>query len=801
MTDYDFRAVEKKWQDKWVKDKTFKAIDFDKKPKFYILYEFFNISGNLHMGHLKASIPADVLARYKRFKGYNVLFPIGGDAFGLPAENAAIKKGINPFDFVANGMENVMGQVKRLGLSFDWDRTICTSDPEYFKWTQWIFLQLFNHDKAYKNVGTVNFCSHCKTVLSNEDSQNGVCDRCGNAVEQVERSVWFLKMKEYSDKLLTNVEHINMAEKLKEAQRNWIGRSEGMTVKFPLFAGDKKIDDVEIFTTCIETIYGVTFVTLAPENSIIEKASEHITNYSEVKNYQTIAKNKTELDRKASQDSKTGVKLEGVYTVNPITNDKVPVFVADFVLGGYGTGAVMAVPAHDQRDYDFAKAHNIPCVQVLAGDITNQAVEKDVYISANSEMINSGEFTGMPVKEAKPKIIEKVKNLGVGRETVNYKMKDWPFNRQRYWGEPFPIVFCNKCGVVPLSEKDLPLTLPHTNDYLPLDTGDSPLAKVTDWVNCKCPKCGGDARRETDTMPNWAGSSWYWLRYIDPHNNECLADYEKLKYWGSVDAYVGGTEHITRHVLYAFFWQNFLYEIGAVPSRDPFARKLGSGLVLDDEGKKMSKSSTNGVSPMEVVDRYGSDVARMHLNFLSGYEDNVMWTFKGIEGITSFLNKVWKLVDMIKGDGISKEHIYAINKLNKKISDDVEDLKMNTMISACMIFIKQIREDGFITKEELRQFLIMLNPMAPHITSEMYQNIFGKIITEETWPEIDERYLVEDEINLPLQVNGKMKGLVKVALDSTETQVKDVISKQFPNMLDDVKKVFFVKNKIINLIK
>lgn len=801
MTDYDFRTVEKKWQDRWVTEKTFKAIDFDKKPKFYILYEFFNISGNLHMGHLKASIPADVLARYKRFKGYNVLFPIGGDAFGLPAENAAIKKGINPFDFVANGMKNVMNQVKKLGLSFDWDRTICTSDPEYFKWTQWIFLQLFNHDKAYKNVGTVNFCSHCKTVLSNEDSQNGICDRCGNAVEQVERSVWFLKMKEYSDKLLTNVEHINMAEKLKEAQRNWIGRSEGMTVRFPLFAGDGKINDIEIFTTCIETIYGVTFVTLAPENSIIEKVREYIINYTEVKNYQTIAKNKTELDRKASQDSKTGVRLEGVYAVNPITNDKVPVFVADFVLGGYGTGAVMAVPAHDQRDYDFAKAHNISCVQVLEGDISNNAVEKDVYISTNSKMINSAEFTGMPVREARPKIIEKVKELGVGSETVNYKMKDWPFNRQRYWGEPFPIVFCDKCGVVPLGEKDLPLTLPHTNDYLPLDTGDSPLAKVADWVNCKCPKCGGVAKRETDTMPNWAGSSWYWLRYIDPHNNDCLADYEKLKYWGSVDVYVGGTEHITRHVLYAFFWQNFLYEIGAVPSRDPFVRKLGSGLVLDDEGKKMSKSSTNGVSPMEVVDKYGSDVARMHLNFLSGYEDNVMWTFKGIEGITSFLNKVWKLADIIKGDGISKEHIYAINKLNKKISDDVEDLKMNTMISACMIFIKQIREDGFITKEELRQFLIMLNPMAPHITSEMYQNIFGKIITEESWPEVDERYLVEDEINLPIQINGKMKGLVKVALDSTEEQVKNVISKQFPNMLDDVKKVIFIKNKIINIIK
>ncbi len=802
MRNYDFLTIEKKWQDRWVADKTFRAVDFHPtKPKFYILYEFYNISGNLHMGHLKGTVPADALARYKRFRGYNVLFPIGGDAFGLPAENAAIKRHINPEDFVKNGMKSATEQSLRLGLSFDWDRTVVTSDPEYYKWTQWIFLQLFKHGKAYKENGKVNFCRTCKTVLSNEDSQNGVCDRCGNAVEQVERSVWFLKMKEYSEKLLGNVERINLAEKLKEAQRNWIGKSEGMTVAFDLVKGDTKIGAVEIYTTCIETIYGVTFLTLAPENEIINKISENIDNFEAVKKYQNETRYKSELMRKATANEKTGVKLEGIFAVNPLTQERVPVFTADFVLSGYGSGAVMAVPCHDQRDYDFAKLHGIAMRQVIEGDCSERAVEKQEYLELNSKLINSGEFSGMAVSEAKAKISDRIIAGGFGHKTTNYKMKDWPFNRQRYWGEPFPVVFCPKCGIVPLDEADLPLRLPHTDDYLPGDTGDSPLSKVTDWVNCTCPKCHGPAQHETDTMPNWAGSSWYWLRYCDPHNNEKLADFEKLKYWGSVDVYTGGTEHITRHVLYAFFWQNFLYEIGAVPSRDPFVRKMGSGLILDDEGKKMSKSSTNGVSPMEVVDKYGSDVARMHLNFLSGYEDNVAWTFKGIEGITSFINKVWNLPEILKGEEISNEHIFALNRLNKKIQTEIEDLKINTIISGYMTFIKLIREDGFITREELRQFLIMLNPIAPHITSEMYEEIFGKLITDEEWPLCEEKYLVEDTIEMPLQINGKLKKVLKVARDSNRDDIEKTISAEFPELLDGAKKVVFVPNKIINIIK
>lgn len=802
MREYDFSAVEKKWQDRWVADKTFKAIDFHPtKPKFYVLYEFFNISGNLHMGHLKGTVPADALARYKRLKGYNVLFPIGGDAFGLPAENAAIKRHINPEDFVRNGMQIVTEQSRRLGLSFDWDRTFATSDPEFYRWTQWIFLQLLKHGKAYKQNGKVNFCNTCKTVLSNEDSQNGVCDRCGNPVEQVERSVWFLKMQEYSEKLLGNVERINMVEKLKEEQRNWIGKSEGMTVAFPLVSGDKKIGQIEIYTTCIETIFGVTFVTLAPENALIEEISEYIVNFDEVKKYQEETRFKSELMRKSNINEKTGVKLEGIFAINPITRDKVPVFSADFVLAGYGSGAVMAVPCHDQRDYDFAKAHNIEMKQVIEGDCSEHAVEKREYLEAKSHLINSGEFSGLEVSEAKNAIIQKIIAGGFGHKTTNFKMKDWPFNRQRYWGEPFPVVFCSKCGIVPLDEADLPLKLPHTDDYLPGETGDSPLSKIPEWVNCTCPKCGGSARHETDTMPNWAGSSWYWLRYCDPHNDKALADLEKLKYWGSVDVYTGGTEHITRHVLYAFFWQNFLYEIGAVPSRDPFVRKMGSGLILDSEGKKMSKSSANGVSPMEVVDKYGSDVARMHLNFLSGYEDNVAWTYEGISGITSFINRVWNLPEILKGEGVSREHIFALNKLNKKIQTEIEDLKLNTIIAGYMTFIKMIREDGFITREELRQFLIMLNPIAPHITSEMYEEIFGKLITDESWPDYDEKYLVELQIQIPLQLNGKLKKVLTVDKDSNQDAVENTVRAEFPDLLDGAKKVVFVPNKIINIIK
>ena len=803
MAIYDFKQIEKKWQDKWVDEKKFKAIDFDPRPKYYVLYEFFNISGNLHMGHLKGTVPADVLARYKRFKGYNVLFPIGGDSFGLPAENAAIKNGIDPHDFVKNGMKNVVAQSKRIGLSFDWDRTFCTSDEDYYKWTQWIFLQLFNHGKAYKQKGVVNFCPHCETVLSNEDSQGGKCDRCGSDVIQVNRDVWFLKMKEYSEKLLKNIDHIEMAESMKESQRNWIGKSEGVELNLDLIdEANNKLDNLKIYTTCIETMFGITFVVLAPENPLVDKLKSSVKNYDEVLKYRQQTALKTEFDRISQVKDKTGCKVEGIFAINPITKAKVPVYLADFVLNNYGTGAVMAVPCHDQRDFEFAEVFNIPKIQVIEGDVSKKAYEKQDYIPANAKLINSGEFSGMPVKQAKEAITKMVEQKGYGKRQVNYRMQDWSFNRQRYWGEPFPIVFCPHCGTVALSESDLPLVLPKTNNYLPNEKGDSPLSKIPSFVNCKCPKCGADAKRETDTMPNWAGSSWYWLRYIDPHNNKALADMDKLKYWGQVDCYIGGREHVTRHILYAFFWQNFLYEIGAVPSRDPFKRKMGSGLILDSEGKKMSKSSVNGVSPIEVIDKYGADVARLHVHFLAAFEDNSMWTYNGIDGIVNFLDKVWKLQDIVKDGSVSVEHEISLNALLKKVEDDYENLKLNTAISAFMIFIKKIKDDGWITKEELKSFLIALNPLAPHITSEVFERVFKHDILDEKFPEYDRQKTESDQIEIPVQVCGKLK--CKVALQKGATQQQVLNAVKALNKLDidfnNIKKVIYVPNKIINLI-
>lgn len=802
----DFKSIEKKWQEKWDREKSFKAVDFHPtKPKYYVLYEFYNISGNLHMGHLKGTVPADALARYKRFKGFNVLFPIGGDAFGLPAENAAIKTGIDPHEFVANGMKKVLDQSKRLGLSFDWDRTICTSDPEYYKWTQWIFLQLFNHGKAYKEKAKVNYCPHCNTVLSNEDSQGGKCDRCGNDVVQEVRQSWFLKMREYGDKLLANVERIQMAENLKEAQRNWIGRSEGTEISFDIFNNkDQKVGKLDIYTTCVETVYGITFVALAPEHSLLDKLKDNIENWKEVEQYRKKTALRSEFERMSDQKEKTGCKVEGLYVINPANNRKVDLYLADFVLVGYATGAVMAVPSHDQRDYEFAQKFSIPFIQVIEGDTSKMAVEKKEYLAKNSKLISSAEFSGMSVKEAKEKIADKLIKMGVARKKVNYKMTDWAFNRQRYWGEPFPIIICPHCGEVALSEKDLPLVLPKVKDYLPNSNGDSPLSKATEWVDCKCPKCGRDAKRETDTMPNWAGSSWYWLRYIDPHNNDKLADFEKLKYWGSVDCYTGGTEHITRHVLYAFFWQNFLYEIGAVPTRDPFIRKMGSGLVLDSEGKKMSKSSANGVSPMEVIDKYGTDVTRLHLHFLGGYEDNTPWTYDGINGITAFMDRVWSLQDMIKGEEISKEHRYELASLNKKVSDDYENLKLNTAISALMTFVKKVKEDKFITKEELRQFLIFLNPLAPHITSEIYERVFDSQILDQSWPTYEEKDLVKSVVEIVVQLNSKIVSRMEIFATMSNQEILEQVknNQEVASLLQGktIIKEIVVPGRLVNLI-
>ena len=803
---YDFKKIEEKWQKKWSDENSFKAIDFHPtKPKYYVLYEFFNISGNLHLGHLKGTVPADALARMKRFQGYNVLFPIGGDSFGLPAENAAIKNGIDPKDFVANGMKKAMEQSKKIGLSFDFDRSFATSDEEYYKWTQWIFLQFLKNDKAYKEKGTVNFCPNCKTVLSNEDSQDGICDRCHGKVIQAERWVWYLKMKEYSEKLLGNVDRINMSENLKELQRNWIGKSEGMKVSFDIVDEfDNPIGKEDIFTTCVETIYGITFLVMSPEHKFIEKNKNPIKNYDEVMEYKHQTSFRSELDRMANQKEKTGCILDGIYAVNPVNNKKVPIYISDFVLPNYGTGMVMAVPAHDQRDYEFAKKYNIPMIQVIEGDVSKKAIENSSYLKNNSRLINSLSYDGMTVKEAKKAISDMLIAKKVGKKEINYKMQDWPFNRQRYWGEPFPVVFCDDCGIVPIDEKDLPVTLPYTRDFKPSSDGSSPLSKVSDWVNTTCPKCGKPARRETDTMPNWAGSSWYWLRYCDPHNQEKFADYELLKYWGSVDCYTGGTEHITRHVLYAFFWQNFLYDIGVVPTRDPFIRKMGSGLILDSEGKKMSKSSTNGVSPMEVIDKYGSDAARLHIHFLGSYEDNTPWTYDGINGITNFLNRVWELPNLLNGDEISEQHNVEIQKLIKKVTDDIEGLRLNTAIAACMSFAKKVREDKFITKEELKIFLILLNPLAPHITSEIYEKVFNKNIIDTVWPKYNEKLINNELINIVINVDNKKRMIIKCPRGLSQDMLMDYLSFQenSKELLEkiDISDIYFVQDRMINLI-
>lgn len=780
---YDFEKVESKWQKKWENDEHFKAVDFDElRKKYYVLYEFYNVSGNLHMGHLKGTVPADALARMKRLQGYNVLFPIGGDAFGLPAENAAMKTGINPKDFVAKGMKNVVEQSKKLGLSFDYDRTIATSDEDYYKWTQWIFLQLLKHDKAYKEKGVVNFCPNCKTVLSNEDSQDGVCDRCHGKVIQEEREVWYLKMKEYADKLLENVDRIQMNDNLKELQRNWIGKREGLELTFPIVDEyGNVLDEIKVFTTDIKNLSTAAFLSFAPESELFETLKVKIANYEKVKEYRKQTSFRSTLDRMANQKNKTACPILGLYAINPYTKEKLPIYTTDMVLPGEGLGVEVASPKQDKRYKEIADKYEIPY-----------------------SLEEAKEFEGLSDKEIEAYLKKKLIDQGLATKKTHYKMQDWPFNRQRYWGEPFPVVFCPECGTVPIPEEDLPLTLPETKDYKPREDGSSPLSKVTDWVNCKCPKCGHDAKRETDTMPNWAGSSWYWLRYCDPHNPDKLADFDKLKYWGSADVYTGGTEHITRHVLYAFFWQNFLYEIGAVPTRDPFVRKMGSGLILDSEGKKMSKSSTNGVSPLEVIKKYGCDAARLHVHFLGGYEDNTAWTYDGMNGITNFLNKVWDLQDMVQGDGISEKHQEDIDNLTKKVTSDIEALKLNTAIASCMGFVNKMKKDKYITKEELRRFVLLLNPLAPHITSEIYENVFGKNILDETWPKVEQATKGMDTTTIAIMVNNKKKLVMKVPKGLSKEELMDYLAlqEQSNNLLTslEITNTYYVPDRMLNIV-
>ncbi|MCL2062102.1 MAG: leucine--tRNA ligase [Firmicutes bacterium] len=801
MSDYDFKKVEEKWQSIWANSNAFRAEDFSDKPKFYVLTEFFGPSGSgIHLGHVKAFTPTEVIARYKRLKGYNVLYPAGWDAFGLPTENYALKVKKDPQTVTSDNIQIFKNQLTKLGFSFDWSREVDTTSPEYYKWTQWIFLQLFKKGMAYKADGVVNFCPKCKTILSNEDSQGGICDRCKGGVVQAKRSVWYLRMKDYSEKMLAAIDEIDMKPNLKDSQRNWIGKSAGAEIFFDI---EGTREQLKIFTTRPDTLYGVTYMAVAPEHDLIEKYAKKITNIKQLRAYKTAAVKKS-AEARAANKEKTGVLIEGLRAINPANGASIPIFAADYVMTGYGTGAIMAVPAHDTRDYEFAKKFDLPIIQVISGgDISKEAYTGD-GILVNSKLIN-----GLTVDAAKQKITEFLVKKGQGEKKINYKMQDWPFNRQRYWGEPFPIILCDSCGFVALDENVLPLTLPALKDYSPDESGDGPLKKAKEWVEVKCPKCGKSARRETDTMPNWAGSSWYWLRFLDPHNAAQFASPEKLAYWGAADLYTGGTEHVTRHMLYASFWHNFLYDIKAVPHRLPFTRRMCNGLILDETGRKMGKSSGNAIDPITVLAQYGADAFRLHILFMGDYEQNTAWTLEGINGCTSFLKRVWGLKQLMRDDStVSKAHERALHQMIKRaelgiISDEKdcekrEDFKFNTVIAGFMEFMNTVRKSNYITKEELRQYLIVMNPFIPHITSELYSQIFNKDILSERYPEYDESKLIETEIEIPVQLCGKLKGVIKIQ----PNEPQDAVEKKALQVLGGItpKKIIYIKDKIINII-
>lgn len=797
----DVKQVESKWQKKWDELKVFKAEDFSKKPKFMGLIEFPYPSGvGLHIGHIKAFTSMEVICRQKRLQGYNVMFPIGWDAFGLPTENYAIKHNVAPRVATDANIKNMKAQFKRAGFSFDWDREVDTTDPNYFKWTQWIFARMFEKGLAYKSKALVNYCPKCDVILSNEESQGGKCDRCGSEVVQKDKEVWFLKIRDYAERLLSGLDKLDFPDRVKEEQRHWIGKSTGAEIDFEVKIG-KKSDKLKVYTTRCDTLFGVTFMVIAPEHPIVEKYAKDITNLAEVKAYQEKASKKSEFDRVQLNKDKSGVKLEGLYAINPVTKKEVPIFISDYVMMGYGTGAIMAVPAHDTRDYDFAKLFNLEIIPVIAGgDITKEAFT-DIY---TGKMINSGFINNLNVKDAQKKMIEYLEKNKIGNAKTNYQMKDWAFNRQRYWGEPFPIVYCKKCGTVLVPDKDLPVTLPEVKEYKPSKNGESPLAQVEDWVNCTCPKCGGKAKRETDTMPQWAGSSWYYLRYMDAHNKNAFADKEHLNYWGPVDWYNGGMEHVTRHLIYSRFWNMFLYDLGVVPFEEPYKKRTTQGLVLAEDGSKMSKSAGNSVDPMIMINEYGADVLRLYILFMGEYESSAPWSSANISGCKRFLERVERLSDLVDGfNGVHTEHITDLNNIIEKVTTDINSVKFNTAISALMTFVNKIYQDKYLSKEEFRILLKLLYPFAPHFAEEMNEQLgFSEYICLSSWPEIMEDNSVK-QINLPVQINGKMKGTILVNENTSQEEVLKLIkqNERFAQFVSgEVKKIIFVPNKIINII-
>ena len=801
--EYNHNEIEKKWQKKWESENSFK-VNLDKsKEKFYMLVEFPYPSGvGLHVGHVRVYTASDVQARFKKSRGYNVLFPMGWDAFGAPAEQYAIKNHIHPKDAVQENIKVFKGQMQDLGLAVDWDREFSTTDPEYYKLTQWQFLQFYKEGLAYKAEKEINWCPTCKTGLSNEDAQGGICERCGSQTTKKLKNQWVLRMSNYADKLLDGLDDTEFLDKVKTAQINWIGKSIGASVNFAL----KDTDDVlQVFTTRCDTLFGVTFMVMSPEHKFLEKYKDRIKNLNEVKVYQEEAKHKSEIERTDMTKDKTGVKIDGLTAINPVNGKEVEIWISDYVLASYGTGAIMAVPAHDDRDFAFAKKFGIDIIPVIKDPNVSDENLTDTPYVGDGVMINSDFLNGIATKEeAISKMLKFLEEKNIGKKTVNYRLQDWIFSRQRFWGEPIPMINCPECGWVPVPDKDLPVLLPDIQSYEPTDDGESPLANIEDWVNVKCPCCGHDAKRETDTMPNWAGSSWYWLRYMDAHNPNEIASKEALDYWGKVDLYDGGMEHATRHLLYARFWNIFLHEQGLVPNSEPFLKRISHGMILGSNGEKMSKSKGNVVNPNDMVAEYGADALRLYEMFIGDYAKDAAWNENGLKGCRKFLNRVWALQDKVTDkEEYTKSLESALHKAIKKVTHDIETLDYNTAVSALMILLNEMDKESSITRLDYRIMLQLLNPFAPHITEELWSKYgTGKLLAYETWPEYDESKTIDDTIELPVQMNGKLKGTVMISLDSDEQTVKDKVHSELAELLSDknIVKEIYVKNKIFNIV-
>lgn len=801
---YDFKNIEKKWQNKWEKEGTFNAkTDYNMK-KWYGLIEFPYPSGQgLHVGHPRSYTAIDIIARKRRLQGYNVLYPIGFDAFGLPAENYAIKTNVHPKITTAKNIAHFTEQLKSLGFSFDWSRVVDTTDPNYYKWTQWIFIQLFKKGLAYKATMPINFCTGCKVGLANEEVVNGVCERCGSPVVQKEKSEWMLKITEYAQRLIDDLDDVDFLDKIKTQQRNWIGRSEGAEVKFKIADSD---EELTVYTTRPDTLFGATYMVIAPEHHLIQKLADKILNLEEIEEYKKKAALKSDFERSEINKDKTGVEIKGIKAINPLTNKEIPIWISDYVLSSYGTGAIMAVPAHDSRDFEFATKFNLPIVQVVkSNDDVKVDLSKEAFTDvATGILINSGFLDGLSVTDAKSKVIKYLEENKIGSKKVNYKLRDWVFSRQRYWGEPIPMVYCECCGWQPIDEKDLPLTLPEIDDFKPGENGESPLAKLDDWINTTCPKCGKPAKRETDTMPQWAGSSWYFLRYMDPHNNNELASKEALNYWGQVDWYNGGMEHTTLHLLYSRFWHKFLYDIGVVPNKEPYAKRTSHGMILGTNGEKMSKSKGNVINPDDIVNEFGADTFRVYEMFMGPFDQTAAWSMDSIRGCGKFLDRVWNMQEfLVDGDKFTAETEKMMNKAIKKVSTDIEEMKFNTCISTFMTMVNEFYKLKRINKAEFKTFLTLLNPFAPHISEELNKLIgFEDDVASYSWPEFDEAKTIDDEITLPVQINGKLKANITIYLDEDEESVKEKVHNAIQSKLNGktIVREIYVKNKIYNVV-